>query len=95
MHALLIIFERLPYGLLGCYGNMNATTPGFDRCASRCTTFDLCFTTAPGVCGTLPGLLGTITQFAVPGGPPSVQSCKKAASRHLSLRRPWARQTAR
>ena len=43
MHAIVICFDRLPYGLLGCYGNTEARTPGFDRLAAQSVTFDNCF----------------------------------------------------
>lgn len=45
MHAILIWFDRLPYGLLGCCGNTSGTTSGFNRLAAECVTFDRCYAT--------------------------------------------------
>jgi len=45
MHAILIWIDQLPYELLGCYGNLEADTPGFDRFAARSVTFDNCYVT--------------------------------------------------
>jgi hypothetical protein len=43
MHAILIWFDHLPYGVPGCCGNTQAHTPGFDRFAAGSVTFDNCF----------------------------------------------------
>lgn len=43
MHAILIWFDHLPYGVPGCCGNTEARTPGFDHFAAGSVTFDNCF----------------------------------------------------
>jgi hypothetical protein len=43
MHAILLWFDYLPYGVPGCCGNTEARTPGFDRFAAGSVTFDNCF----------------------------------------------------
>jgi len=40
MHALILAFDRLNANLLGCYGNQQIMTPGFDRLASESVVFD-------------------------------------------------------
>lgn len=43
MHAILVWFDHLPYGVPGCCGNTEASTPGFDHFAAGSVVFDNCF----------------------------------------------------
>jgi hypothetical protein len=43
MDAILIWFDRLPYSLPGCCGNLSTATPNFDRLAAESVAFDQCF----------------------------------------------------
>ena len=61
MQALLIIFDRLPYGLLGCCGNTETNTPGFDQLAAEGITFDLCFATETTPVETVSELAAALT----------------------------------
>jgi arylsulfatase A-like enzyme len=61
MQALLIIFDRLPYSLLGCYGNTETSTPGFDRLAAGGITFDLCFAAGGSPDASMPELAEAIS----------------------------------
>src|SRR5262245_40272984 len=40
MNGVLLLFDCLPTGLLGCYGNLRAATPAFDRLAASSVAFD-------------------------------------------------------
>ena len=48
MHAIVLICDRLPLGLLGCYGNEWIETPNLDRFAADGFVFDNCFPHRPG-----------------------------------------------
>ena len=67
MHALLVIFDRLPYGLLGCSGNTETRTPGFDRLAAGGITFDSCFASSASLDGAVPELAEAVTRSASHG----------------------------
>ncbi|QDU36208.1 Sulfatase [Maioricimonas rarisocia] len=41
--AIVIAFDHLPVGFLGCYGAEQVATPQFDRIASAGMTFDFCY----------------------------------------------------
>ncbi|QDU45383.1 Sulfatase [Symmachiella dynata] len=40
MNAVIVSFERLPLGLLGCYGSQHVQTPSFDQLATESIVFD-------------------------------------------------------
>ncbi len=40
MNAVIVSFERLPLGLLGCYGSQQVQTPSFDQLATESIVFD-------------------------------------------------------
>ena len=40
MNAVVLAFDRLNVGLLGCYGNLEVTTPSLDRLAAESIVFD-------------------------------------------------------
>lgn len=45
MNAVVLSFDYLPLGMLGCYGNGWVETPQFDRLAAAAVTFDNCYGT--------------------------------------------------
>ena len=51
MNAIVVTFDRLPVGLLGCYGNNWITTPNFDRLAAESVLFDNHFADSPSQIG--------------------------------------------
>lgn len=40
MNAVIVSFERMPLGLLGCYGSQHVQTPSFDQLATESIVFD-------------------------------------------------------
>lgn len=54
MNAIVLSFERLHLGFLGCYGNHWIETPNFDRLAARAVVFDQHFGTYFGKSSRLP-----------------------------------------